>query len=290
MRDNCNTPEIRDRIEYLRSIIGGDLAFFVACAWFDVPYHPEIAAGGWSKYLSRVDARGETAKGFIDGETSVDEALKSGQSDVERWESEWGLGADDAPYTTSDYHKLDASYRSYVERRRDSGGVDGQMEDTFRFCCRAALRRDKLIQKGGKDNIAEAKSLNDMISKSLADENLRRKDAAEKEQTVRLDGILEAAAKKFGLSIFSSYDDTAEAIAKWINETGRYPHTRDAADKAITAIVNCTRGNSDLPPIRELPESQKLTEYDDEFDNSPEAVEEEKDIYEYFGLSRSGGE
>lgn len=284
-----STAEIRERIELLRPVIGSDMAFYAACAMLDVPYHPEIAAGSWSKYLARIEARGEGRKGFLDGETSVDAALRDGQSDTERWEREWGTGDEDSQYSTADYRKMDDMYRSYVERRRDSGGIDGQMEDAFRFCCRCALRRDKLVLKGGKDNIAEAKNLNDMISKTLADENVRRKDAQEQEQTVRLDGILEAAAKKFGLSIFSSYDDMMNAFGAWINETHRYPHSRDAAEKALLSFINCTRGNSDLSPVREIPQSEGLSEFDDEFDNSPASVEEERDIYEYFGLTRSDG-
>ena len=287
MREDVNSAEARERVELLRSMIGADMAFYVACAWLDVPYRPEIAAGSWSKYLGRIEARGDGQKGFFDGETSVEAALEDGQSDMERWGREWGIGDEEAPYSPADYRKMDATYRSYMERRRDSGGVDGQMEDTFRFCCKAALRRDKLVQKGGKDNVAEAKSLNDMISKSLADENLRRRDAEEQAQTVRLDVILEAVAKKYGLSIFSSYGDVMGAFGAWINETGRYPHTMDAADKALLAIVNCTRNNSDLPPVREIPKSEGLSEFAEEFDNSEASAASEQEIYEYFGLARN---
>lgn len=288
--DIHNTTENAERFEILRPIVGADVAYFIACAWLDIPYRPEISTGSWGKYLSRLEARGDGGKRFTDGETSVEAALEDGQGETERWMRKWGTDNDGNPYSAADYRRLDQIFSSYTDRMRDKGGFDGRAEDVIRLCALLSLRRDKLIRAGGKDNIAEAEKLDAMIRKNLQDENMRRADAKQQEQTIRPDGLIEAAAKQYGITIYSPYDEVMKAIIKKVNEGKKYPHTMDAAEKLLMSIVNCTRGNSDLPPIGKIPPRHKLTGWEHEFDNSPENAAAEKETYDYLQIARDDGQ
>ncbi|MBQ1976272.1 MAG: hypothetical protein IIW82_08085 [Clostridia bacterium] len=281
------SPESIEKFNMLRGTVGADVATFIMCAWLDVPYEPEIASGSWDGYLKRINKK-YPGKKFPDGRTDIRSALDEGLADMDRWQREWGVGDEDNAYSPSDYRRLDEIFKTLAARLQGSGGYDAQQEFTLRNCSHMALLREKCIRKGDKESVSKAKDLDKMIADNLAAENLRKKDE-KPQQTARLDGIVEAAYKKYGIGISATKDQVMEAIVKWLNERKRYANSQDAAEQAILAILNCTRMNSDLPLLDELPYDARLDQYSGEFDNSPESVRSEQKTYDYLNLHRRPG-
>lgn len=276
-----------EKYNELRAVVGADVAAFIMCAWLDLPYDPEITASGWDGYLKKTKQKGQD-KHFRDGETDIRAALEEGLADVDRWQREWGVGDEDNAYSPADYRRLDEIFKTLAARLQGSGGYDAQQEFTLRNCSHMALLREKCIRKGDKESVTKAKDLDKMIADNLAAENLRKKD--EKPiQTARLDGIVEAAYKKYGIGISCTKDQAIEAIVKWLNERKRYDCSQDAAEQAIMAILNCTRMNSDLPILSELPTDAVLDRYSGEFDNSADELNREQKTYDYLNLHRRPG-
>ena len=265
------------RFERLQSVVGGNLALFIMCAYHDLPFVPEAAAGSWAVYLRSID----NGENFRDGVTDPEEAMNKGLAEKDRWLRVWGIGNKKEPYTPEDYRRMDEIYEKMTERRRSQGGFDGQQEDVFRFCARTAHQRDKLMATGDKDDIDSAKKLDKMIQDNLAAENLRKKDENPKE-AIRLDSVVERL-NKIGLAPTMTYDDVMTAFATWCKQP-KYGCTVDAADKAMLTIINCTRGNSDLPLIPELPEEASLMPFQREFDAT--AARREEPVYGYLNFSR----
>lgn len=268
----------------LKQTVGADVAMFIVCAVENVPYRPEIQAGNWDTYYKK--AR-ENNKGFADGCIDVRAALDEGQADMDRWMREWGSGDEDKPYTVEDYRRLDEIFRTLTERQKGAGGYDAQQEYALRDCAKMSLIREYYLlraAKGGKDSkdhISMAKTLLDMIDARLKAESLRKAD--EKPITTpKIDGLVEAMYKKYGLSMTMTKDEVCEALVRWLNRKGIYAHTQDAAEKAIYAIAQTTRANSDLPPLEEMPEVMHLDDFSDEF--AEEQAPEEQHVYKYLGV------
>lgn len=276
-----------EKYNELRAVVGADVAAFIMCAWLDLPYDPEITASGWDGYLKKTKQKGQD-KHFRDGETDIRAALEEGLADVDRWQREWGVGDEDNAYSPADYRRLDEIFKTLAARLQGSGGYDAQQEFTLRNCSHMALLREKCIRKGDKESVSKAKDLDKMIADNLAAENLRKRDE-KPVQTARLDGIVEAAYKKYGIGISCTKDQVIEAIVKWLNERKRYDCSQDAAEQAIMAILNCTRMNSDLPILSELPTDAVLDRYSGEFDNSTEELNREQKTYDYLNLHRRPG-
>lgn len=276
-----------EKYNELRAVVGADVAAFIMCAWLDLPYDPEITASGWDGYLKKTKQKGQD-KHFRDGETDIRAALEEGLADVDRWQREWGVGDEDNAYSPADYRRLDEIFKTLAARLQGSGGYDAQQEFTLRNCSHMALLREKCIRKGDKESVSKAKDLDKMIADNLAAENLRKRDE-KPVQTARLDGIVEAAYKKYGIGISCTKDQVIEAIVKWLNERKRYDCSQDAAEQAIMAILNCTRMNSDLPILSELPTDAVLDRYSGEFNNTPEQINWEQKTYDYLNLHRRPG-
>ena len=272
--------EVYDRI---KPLVGADTARFVMCAVEDIPYKPEIETETWDGY---VKAAKEVNKGFKDGETNVRAALEDGLAEMDRWKREWGEGDEDKPYTPADYRRLDELFRMLTERQKGAGGYDAQQEYALRDCAKMSLIREYYLErakKGGKDakdHISMAKTLLDMIDARLKAEALRKVDA--KEQAAKIDDFVTAMYKKTGLTATCTKDEVLTWLAKHMNRTGLYGHTFDAAEKLGMTIVNCTRGNSDLPPVEGLPDEMMLDQFAAEF--APEQSDQEKETYAYLGL------
>lgn len=272
--------EIFDRI---RPLVGTNTAIFILCAVENIPYRPEIAAETWDGYVKAARVPG---KGFQDGRTDVIAALEDGEADRDRWRREWGMGDDEKPYSPADYRRLDEIFRTLTERQKGAGGYDAQQEYALRDCAKMSLIRENYLErakKGGKeakDHISMAKTLLDMIDARLKQEALRKAD--EKPQTApKIDDLVMAMYKKHGLSMTMTRDEVMNVFAQWMNRKGIYAHTSDAAEHALMAIVNCTRGNSDQPPLEELPADFMLDKWGDEF--AQEQSPEEQAVYQYFG-------
>lgn len=272
--------EREERYQTLKTIIGADMALFVLCAYCDYPYRPNVPAASWDQYVHKVPMK--SLEHFRDGETDVLKAIDFGIADEQRWEMVWGHGNPDSRYTVDDYKRLDEIFTTYTARLNKSGGYDIQQEDTLRHCARMALLRDKNVAKGDKESIDKAQKLDKMIQENLSSENLRRKDESPV-QTARLDGIVEAIKKKYGVGVEMTQEQAAEICSKWLTER-RYSITMDAAEHAILAIVNNIRTNSDMPLVGEVTDEMKLDRYSAEFQSAPS--QNEKEVYEYLGIER----
>lgn len=267
--------------ERLNAILGPDIAFFIVCAYVDVPYKPKIAAKDWKAYLAKL--RESWKKDFKDGETDIRGAVKNGMSEQERWEAEWGYGDVNNPYTPADYRRLDEILKTLSAR--NIGGMDAQQEFTLRYCAQMALLRDKNVVKDDAESIKKAKALDAMIQDNLAAESLRKKDVGQ-EQTARLDGIVDAMKRKYGFGPELTRAQAEEACARWMMDR-HYNCTRDAAEHAILSIINAIRINSDLPVLPELPTEAQLKDHDREFERALSAASErEKAVYDYLGIKR----
>lgn len=266
------------RFKRLHSTVGGNMALYIMCAYHNIPFFPELATSDWLEYLNRINS----AEEFSTGVTDPNRAMEEGLADVDRWLRVWGIGNEKKPYTPADYRRMDEIYEKLTARRMATGGFDGQQEDVFRFCARTAHQRDKLMATGDKDDIDSAKKLDKMIQDNLAAENLRPKDA-ESQQPVRIDGVVERL-NRIGLAPNMTYDDVMRAIADWMSRNTRYGCSMDAAEKGLLAIVNCTRANSDMPLLYEVPKEMRMDDHQYEFD--PTAARREESSYGYLNLSR----
>lgn len=276
-----DNEEVRAVWSRLNETLGQDIAFFIVCAWVDIPYKPKIAAKSWETYVAKL--KDNWKKDFKDGETDIRGAVKNGMSEQERWESEWGLGDKSNPYTPSDYRRMDEIMKTLSARNGEA--MDAQQEFTLRYCSQMALLREKNLVKGDTDSVSKAKVLDKMIQDNLASENLRKKDAGP-ELVARMDGIVEAMKKKYGFGAELTRAQAEEACAKWLTER-HYSCTKDAAEHALLSLINATRINSDLPVLPELPTEAQLAAHAREFENALSgASEREKAVYEYLGLKR----
>lgn len=273
--------EQEKRFRELSAVVGETIAAFIFCGFFDIPFDINIQAHTWTDYMQQ--AAGLDTKGFINGITDITVAAEAELSDEERWEAEWGIGDEANPYSEKDYRRLDELFRTFSSRLRGAGGMDALQEDTLRNCSKMRLAADKALAKGGKDNISIASTLSKMIQDNLSAEQLRKKDAKPVEQA-RIDGIVEAIAKKWGKGIELSYEDAVAICSQWLAEH-KYPITTDAADHMLLSIINCTRGNNDMPEMDELPQSMKFDRrYSTQFAEEPNEIESE--VFKYLNLAR----
>lgn len=276
---------MEERFTDLASVLGGDIALFCLCAACDLPLYTDKPVPTWNAYLDilREMPKAET---FIDGETDVETVLLCGATEMERWERDWGTGDPDKPYTSQDYKALDSIFRTYSARLDAAGGMDAQQEDTLRYCSSMRLLRDKCIAKGDKDSIERAAKLDKMIQGGFSAENLRKKDAKPIENA-RVDGIIDAMQKKYGVGAEMTKDQFLVAFYKWCH-SHHYPETVDAAEYAMQAIINTMRANNDLPEMPELPkEASGMSAFAEEFAGEPNETEQE--VYAYLNLTRKDG-
>ena len=258
------------------------LTFFVICACCDVPYRAEIDAGDWRGYLSELEEKGITG-GFADGETDVNAAILGGMEEGERWETVWGYGDEEHPYTQQDYRRLDELYKTMTAQLDSAGGmIDAQQQDTARTCARMALQRDKLILSRNKDDVSTAKNFDEMIRKNLADANMRKADILPSAQQ-RPDGFVDALKKKYGLTMEMTKDDVMQAFYAWCRRR-KHPQTVDAEEHALLAILRTMQKNDDMPEPTDLPEDMRLGNFAEEFAAEPNEAENE--AYEYLHLVR----
>lgn len=282
--DRAKEADIADRFADLAGIVGGDMAIYCLCGALNLPVYIDEPVPTWGAYLSILEKK-QRQESFIDGETDAQTVLARGASEQERWERDWGYGDPDNPYSAQDYKTLDSIFRTYSARLDAAGGMDAQQEDTLRHCSRMALLRDKSIAKGDKESVSKAATLDKMIQDNLSAENLRKKDAKPIE-TARVDGIIDAMQKRYGVGAELTKEQFLDIFFKWCRSK-RYPETVDAAEHAMLAIINTMRENNDLPDLPILPEQAKMDAYAQEFAEEPN--EQEQEVYEYLNLTRNDG-
>lgn len=260
----------------LMNQIGEDMARFCMCAAFNYAYDPDIDCVSFEDYVDQIKGRK-----FRDGEMKIHEQIDISDEQYQLWVRTWGIGDKSKPYTIDDYQKLDQTFETYASRLEKSGGMDALQEDTLRSCSKMRLEADKALVKGGKDNIQVASTLGKMIQEQLASEQLRKKD--EKPIGIaKLDGIVDALAKKYGSGAELTYEEATKICSQWLL-SHKYPHTMDAAEHMMLAIINTTRQNNDMPIMPELPEEAKFPEsMASEFEDKPN--ETEKEVYEYLNI------
>lgn len=264
----------------LCNLIGEEMARYCLCAAMNVAYDPDIDCVSFEDYVEQV---GKTRK-FKDGVfINKQEEIDVDDRQYQLWVNQWGIGDKEKPYTTDDYRQLDQIFDTYSSRLEKSGGMDEWQEDTLRSCSRMRLASDKCIAKGGKENVDMASKYNKMIQDQLASEQLRKKD--EKPLGIaQMDGITQAMARKYGVGVEMTYDKAVEICSKWLM-SHKYPHTMDAAEHMMLAIINTTRENNDMPLFSELPEGTEFPKsMESEFAEEPN--EAEKEVYEYLNISR----
>ena len=273
------------RYNQLLDLLDPQLALFCICATMNIIYDPSIDFVSFEDYKEQVD-RTKTKVRFKDGIVKVKAAPADPIQERKRWVEVWGTGDANNPYTEEDYRRMDETFSAYSSRLERAGGMDALQEDTLRKCSKMRLHADKALERGGKDNISIAASLNKMIQEDLKAEQLRKADATPIE-TARIDGIVEAFTKKYGVSMEVSYDEAVAACSKCL-VSHRYPITTDAANFMLEAIINCTRDNNDMPPIAGLPKGAKITD-DMSFEFAEEPNEAEEEALEYLNLKKPGG-
>lgn len=280
--ENATGEIVNQRFLDLASIVGGDIALFCFCAFLNLPLDMSEETTDWESYCQRLLEK-PGAPNFIDGEVDIEVVLENSQTEWYRWRLIWGEGNPDNPYTAQDYRFLDALFKTYSARLEAGGGMDAQQEDTLRDCCKSRLLADKSRALGTKEGVEIYTKLNKTIQDNLSSENLRRKDAKPIE-TARVDGIIAALQKKYGVGMELSKDQACEIFFKW-TKSHRYPETLDAAEQAMMAIINTTRANNDLPELPDIPKDVRALEnYQSEFAIIPNEMEDE--AYKYLGIER----
>lgn len=265
----------KNRFRELVDDVGYEIALYCYCAVNDLEYKPEVVVDNWHEYTAKVD------KEFRFGDMSVQHAFEKSLSDVDKWKMVWGIGDENKPYTIEDYKRLDKLFDTYSSRLQKAGGMDAVQDDTLRVCSKMRLEADKALAKGGKDNIQIASQLNKMIQDNLSSEQLRKKDSKPIE-TAKIDGIVDAIARKYGVGVELTYDDAIEICSKWL-ANHHYNMTMDAAEHVLLAIINTTRGNDDLPELHTLPPKARFDmTLASQFSDEPNDLE--NDAYDYLGI------
>lgn len=262
----------------LTNQIGEEQARFCMCAAFNYAYDPDIDCVSFEDYVEQIGG-----KKFRDGMMKMEEQIDVTDEEWRNWIRIWGIGDKSKPYTVEDYQKLDQTFETYASRLEKSGGMDALQEDTLRSCSKMRLQADKAVVKGDKDSVAVAKNLNQMIQEQLASEQLRKRD--EKPIGIaKLDGIIDALAKKYGSGAELTYEEATKICSQWLL-SHKYPHTMDAAEHMLHAIINTTRMNNDMPILPELPEEARFPDsMASEFADTPNDAE--KEAYDYLNLQR----
>ena len=282
MAAKFTTADLQRIFLRLEGRIGPDLAIYCICAVADEPYIPDIEADDWKGYAEALKETGEDGKFFSDGDTDVQEAVRHGLTDEERWRIDWGEGNPDKPYTEKQYKQLDALYNTMTGQLDSMGALTKQQEDTARTCAIWALQRAERSAKGDKESIDIAARLDKLIRDNLADCNMRTRDMLPTQQQ-RPDGFVDALRKKHGLSVEMTKDDVLQAFYEWCRKRN-YPQTVDAEEKALLAIIQTIQKNNDLPVDQVLPDYARLNEFAFEFSDEPN--EDEENTYAYLGLVR----
>lgn len=260
----------------LSATLGEEMTVFVLCAAADMCYSPGTGATTWEEYREALGER--NGLGFAQGETDVNEAILAGADQAERWKVVWG-----DRYSETEYRQLDDLYHTMTAQLDANGGViDKMQEDTARTCARMALNRNKLVDSSNKDDIAVAKSLDEMIRKNLQDCNMRKADVLPT-QKQRIDGFVDALKRKTGLGPSMTREEVLEAFYRWCKKK-KYPMTTDAADHLLFGILRVMAKNNDEAEPIGLPPELRFDDYAGEF--APEPNEQERDTYQYLKLSR----
>lgn len=279
---------------YVSKIIGKDVATFVCCVAFNVPFVKSATRaaevykserGVWGGYIKALkDAKYHQMEGkwcgFPSGETDIRKAIgedinvtspknaaeAKAQQDLLNKER-WGLGPKNRRYKEDDYEELNGLYDAMT---KDRVSMSDQSEISVRNICKWSLERDRCIEE--KDFNA-AQKLSSMIEKEKESEQLRKKDEMPQD-LARLDDIVKEV-ERAGLPM-CDYDQLVEVLATKMFHSP-YGYTRDAADQMLLYVRNCTAWNEGVAEVDRLPDDFTIIDTLGEFAPEPDA--EEKQTY-----------
>lgn len=305
---NCE----QDFYEKLAHAEGRYVALFHACAALNVPCKPivledlkedfDTCKDPWITYINCLSEKKEDRKGrkiltFFDGVTNMREIFGKDLTEKDfvkhivneraklsklpgtpEQRAKWGINPDWK--TSEDYDELD---RLYEARESSFKGqtLTLQQENALMNVAKWSLKLDKLIEKG---NFTGAKTLTDMIDKTLAAESMRKKDEKPVEH-FRPDAWV-VALERAGLMAdgkFLNLADTIAAIDKNLLRKRKYNYTLDVLDQSMLKMYNCVRQNADLAAVYELP--AELTVDDELGEFSSEETDDEKKRKKYANLT-----
>lgn len=276
---------LETKFQRLSAMLGKEVALYVICAMVDAPYKEKSDAESWEDYLLTIQENGvDVRDGFAGGVTDVHAAIRAGMSDERRWVEVWGYGEGANPYTEADYRRLDHLFATYSTRLMASGGPDPQQEFILRGVCADQIIADRMRDKGTKESLEIYAKLTKLIQDKLSSENLRKKDILP-QQEQRVDGFVDALKRKYGVDARSmTHEQVLDVIYSWFRSR-KYDETTDAADNYLLATINCTRRNSDMSEIEEVPKPHRFdARYNSEFADEPNEMERE--AYSYLDLKR----
>lgn len=298
----CITCE-QNFYEKLARVEGRHIALFHACAALNVPCKPIVlediedfdkCEDPWITYINcladkKADRNGRKIYSFFDGITNMREIFGKDltEKDFAKYivaeraklsklpgtpeqRAKWGTNPDWK--TNEDYDELDRLYEARASSFKGQT-ITLQMENAIMDVAKWSLKQDKLIEKG---NFQGAKTLHDMIDKTLAAESMRKKDEKPVEN-FRPDAWV-IALERAGLMAdgkFLNLPDTIDAIDQNLLRKRKYNYSLDVLDQTIFKMYNCIRQNADLAAVYELPEELEVEDELGEF-LSEETAEEKK--------------
>lgn len=299
--------------EQLSQEAGYSLGLYYVCLKFDVPCEPllipsdfaadsfEGAGQRWNWYLNKLVEedkyikKGGEIRTFADGVTNILKIFGKNFTEKDFGEyvrhererlaklpgtpaqrEQWGMG-----YTSAEYDELDRQYQNRLASYK-GWTITPQMEDTLIKVVKWNLQVDKLM---ALNKYKEASSIQSMVEKLLASENMRKRDERPTEQ-MRIDALVEylehAGLMKNGMLL--SYDETVKALWDGFIGKRKYDYTIDSCDAMILAIVNAGRKNDGLDPLLSLPKDLMVVDERGEF--AAEASAQEIENMRYVGMMK----
>lgn len=298
-----------EQFEDYSSWVGVDMAFYLCCAAYNLPFAPEavpparnVDGETWRMYLENlkmlgrdVNDNGEPAA-FSDGLTDLSVIFEgkvarfpafagglSTHGGVEKLEGtraqrkNWGLA-----YTTVQYKELDRLYGIQAGAYKDSG-IDEDLEYNLREICKLQMLYSTQL---AKPDIKLAKETYNVISKMKAD--LKKKETSA-EAPKKVDTII-TALERHGMAKGGHLLPYSELLPILQADHPHYPMSHDLLDYILMAINNTIRVNEGAGELAELPASLQVDAMFGEL--WPEMTEGERKLVEEMGLPplrREGG-
>lgn len=297
---DCQAAQFED----FADCAGVDMAFYICCAAYNLPFVPEAVpsrrnadGSAWEMYLENlkmldqdVTDAGEPAA-FSDGMTDlsvifdgkipripvfagglttggVGEKLEGTRAQRKNW----GL-----TYTTAEYKELDRLYSIQSKSYKDSG-IDEELEYNLRETCKLQLLYSRQL---ADREIKLAKETYNVISKMKADNLMRKKDEAPREAK-KVDTVI-AALERHGMAKNGKLLAYDELLSLLQADHAHYPMSHDMLDYILMAIVNTIRVNEGASALAEVPASLQVTPMFGELE--PGMGEDERQLLEEVGLS-----
>lgn len=282
---------------WLSGIVGYQAALFFCCAFFNLPYNPDVleaakpevkARGLWGAYAhamtkTRLHRNNGKRLEFTDGDTDIRRAVDElGEYDPDDYKNDqqtrlelWGTGPKDEPYTEEEYDELDKQFGALAEGR---AFMSEQTRLAIIGICKMVILQNRALDSG---DIKTAKDLAGMIKTEKEGEQLRKKDELPQDVT-RLDDIVKAV-ERAGLHI----PDTEELLTALANHSYNpipsYGYTYDSADKMLLFIRNVTAWNEGQAEVASLPPEYSFAD-DPLGEFAPKQDDKERQIYRELGL------